>query len=42
MASWIGTCQKNYSKKTKNMKDETIYNLWTNFINDSRYKTYFK
>ena len=41
MDSWIGKCQENYSKKTQNMKDETIYNLWTEFINDSRYKKYF-
>ena len=41
MAQWIRHCQQNYSKKTKNMKDETIYKLWTDFINDSRYKEYF-
>jgi len=41
MGQWIGTSQKNYAKKLYNMQDETIYNLWTDFINDSRYKVYF-
>ena len=41
MASWIQHSQTNYSKKTKNMKDEQIYNLWTTFINDAKYKIYF-
>ena len=41
MARWIGTSQQNYSKKIYNMKDETIYKLWTEFINDSRYIEYF-
>ena len=41
IASWIGTCQTNYTKKLQNMKDETIYKLWTEFINDEKYKKYF-
>ena len=41
MGMWIGTSKKNYSKKEKNMKDETIYKLWTDFINDTKYKDYF-
>ena len=41
MVNWISNCQKNYSKKTQNMKDEAIYNLWKEFINNSRYKEYF-
>ncbi len=24
------------------MKDEDIYNKWTNFINDNKYNKYFK
>ena len=42
MAEWISTSKKNYSKKTHNMKDETIYKLWTVFVNDSRYKEYMQ
>ena len=41
MSKWIGHCQTNYSKKTQNMKDESIYKLWTDFINDEKYKKYF-
>ena len=41
MAKWIQTTQTNYVKKTDKMKDETIYKLWTEFINDSKYKEYF-
>ena len=42
MGCWINNCQQNYSKKTAKMADETIYKLWTDFINDAKYKTYFK
>ena len=41
MGAWIGQKINNYTKKMKNMKDENIYNLWTNFINDPKYKDYF-
>jgi len=41
MAKLISDCQRNYTKKLYNMKDETIYNLWTEFINDPKYKDYF-
>jgi hypothetical protein len=41
MAHWIGTRQKYYVKKEQNMKDENIYKLWTEFINDEKYKIYF-
>jgi superfamily II DNA or RNA helicase len=41
MGQWIGHCQKNYSKKKENMKDKNIYKLWTEFINDEKYKEYF-
>jgi len=42
MGTWIGNSQKIYAKKIEKMQDETIYKLWTDFINDSRYKEYFK
>ena len=42
IGSWILTSQKNYSKKINNMKDETIYKLWSDFINDTKYKDYFE
>ena len=38
MASWVCTQQKNYKKKEEIMKNEEIYNIWTQFIND--YKEY--
>ena len=41
MGSWIGKCKKNYDIKKYNMKDETIYKLWTEFITDDKYKEYF-
>ena len=41
MAQWLNDCQKYYTKKLHNMKDETIYNLWTEFINNEKYKKYF-
>ena len=42
IVGWIGNSQKNYSKKQYNMKDETIYKLWTEFISNDKYKKYFK
>ena len=41
MGHWLSNCQMNYSKKDRNMKDQNIYKLWTDFINDDRYKEYF-
>jgi superfamily II DNA or RNA helicase len=38
---WIGTQLNNYTKKRYIMKDNEIYNIWTEFINDERYKKYF-
>jgi hypothetical protein len=38
---WIGNQTKNYNKKQQNMKDENIYNKWTEFITDEKYKIYF-
>ena len=36
---WINTQTKNYKKKQESMKDETKYNLWTQFLEE--YKQYF-
>ncbi len=41
LGSWINTQQKNYKSKTEIMKDSTIYDTWTNFINHDMYKEYF-
>jgi superfamily II DNA or RNA helicase len=41
LAYWITDQQKHYKKKEGNMKNEKIYNLWTEFINDDKYKIYF-
>jgi len=41
LGSWISTQTKNYNKKEYIMKTETIYNTWTEFINDDKYKKYF-
>ena len=42
LGEWISTIQKNYNKKQKNMKDENIYNTWTEFINSDKYNIYFQ
>ena len=39
---WISDKQKNYKKKEKIMKNEEIYNKWTEFINNPKYKKYFQ
>ncbi len=41
LCSWIKTQQHNYKNKKKIMKNEIIYNKWTEFINDLQYKQYF-
>jgi hypothetical protein len=41
MGQWIGTQQTNYKKKDNIMKNEEIYDKWTDFINDDKYKKYF-
>jgi hypothetical protein len=38
---WIANQQNNYKKKAKIMKNEEIYNNWTNLVNDAKYKQYF-
>ena len=42
LGKFIGHCQLNYVKKLHSMKYENIYELWTNFINDEKYKKYFQ
>jgi superfamily II DNA or RNA helicase/CHASE3 domain sensor protein len=40
LASWISTQIQNHKKKLQAMKDETIYSLWSEFLEE--YKEYFK
>jgi len=40
LGTWLSTQTKNYNKKEYIMKTETIYNTWTEFINDDKYKKY--
>jgi hypothetical protein len=42
LGCWINTQQNNYKTKAKIMSLEEIYNQWTNFITDDKYKEYFK
>jgi superfamily II DNA or RNA helicase len=39
LGRWIGTQIKNYKKQTNIMKDNEVYDKWTEFIN--KYKEYF-
>ena len=41
MGRWLNNQQSNYAKKEYIMKNPEIYDEWTNFINDDRYKVYF-
>ena len=41
LGSWISNQQTKYKSKKEIMKDENIYNLWTEFINDNKYKKFF-
>ena len=41
LGTWISTQQKNYKTKTNIMSSEEIYNQWTSFMNDDKYKEYF-
>jgi hypothetical protein len=41
ISNWIRTQNGNFKKRFKIMKNEEIYNKWTNFINDDKYKEYF-
>ena len=42
IGSWICNQQKNYKKKERIMKNNEIYNKWTDFLNDDKYKQYFQ
>ena len=46
IGQWISKQKTNYdidiNKCKYSMKDEDIYNKWTNFINDNKYNKYFK
>ncbi len=39
---WISQQQKTYKNKQQIMKNEEIYNKWTEFINDPKYIKYFQ
>jgi antitoxin component HigA of HigAB toxin-antitoxin module len=41
LTTWIITQQKNYKNKTQIMSNQNIYNKWTDFINDEKYREYF-
>ena len=42
LGEWIHTQILNFNKNECNMKDENIYNKWTEFINSNKYKIYFQ
>jgi len=42
LCKWLFHQQQNYKNKEFNMKNKIIYNLWTEFINDDKYKIYFQ
>ena len=39
---WLSNTQQNYKNKNDIMKNQEIYNKWTNFINNNKYKQYFE
>ena len=39
--NWQSNQKDNYKKKSDIMQDEFIYNKWTEFISDKKYRTYF-
>jgi antitoxin component HigA of HigAB toxin-antitoxin module len=41
LGSWIGTQQKNYSKKEYIMKNDIIRGKWKEFINNTKYRKHF-
>jgi hypothetical protein len=41
LGQWVSHQVQNYKKKTKIMKNEEIYNKWTEFINHPKYKEHF-
>jgi len=42
LGSWISNQQQNYKSKKNIMENENIYNLWTEFINNDKYKKFFE
>jgi superfamily II DNA or RNA helicase len=42
LGCWGIAQNQNYKKKLNNMKNDDIYKLWTEFINDEKYKPYFR
>ena len=42
LGSWIVSNQLKYKIKKEIMKNEDIYNKWTEFINSNKYKIYFE
>jgi hypothetical protein len=38
---WVKTQKKNFKQKKEIMKNDEIYNLWNEFVNDDKYKKYF-
>jgi hypothetical protein len=41
LGAWIQTQLHNYKNKKYIMSNKNIYNKWTEFINDEKYKIYF-
>ena len=41
LGKWISHQLTNYKLKEKSMANELIYNKWTKFINEEKYKEYF-
>ena len=41
LGKWISTQLSSYKNKEQIMKNKDIYNKWTEFINDPKYKKYF-
>ena len=41
LGNWLSSQQQNYIKKKNIMKDEEIYRLWDEFINNDIYKKFF-
>jgi superfamily II DNA or RNA helicase len=40
LCQWLGTQQKNYSKKRHILKNDNIRKIWQDFISDDKYKKY--
>ena len=39
--NWLAVQLRNYEKREDILKEDDIYNLWINFMNDNEYKKYF-